>query len=157
MPTNTYTPLATYTVTGSVDTLVTFSSIPSGYKDLIIVFNVTATGDENLTPTINGSGSNFTWTQLTSAPSAGIGTNNSIGRVAGGNRTTGELQFFDYSATNKHKLFYVQTNVTGAFSEKRQLAARWAENTAINSIGLAVRTGIAFSVGATFALYGIAG
>ena len=153
MPTPTYTPLATYTVTGSSDAQVVFSSIPTTYRDLIIVFNGTASGDENLTPTFNGSGVDFTWVQMTTGPGSNAGTNNSIGRVAGGSRTIGMLQIFDYAQTDKHKTFFVQTNVTG--TERRQLVARWAQTTAINSVGLAIRTGITWSVGSTFALYGI--
>lgn len=153
MPTPTYTPLATYTVTGSADVQVVFSSIPNTYRDLVIVFNGTSSGDENLIPTFNGSGVDFTWIQMTTGISSNAGTNNSIGRVAGGSRTMGMLQIFDYAQTNKHKTFFVQTDV--ASQERRQIVARWAQTTAINSVGLAIRTGITWSVGSTFALYGI--
>lgn len=135
----------------SASTLVSFSGIPSNYRDLVIVFVGIGTGDENLTPIINGSSSDFSWVQMTSGPAGSTGTNNSIGRVAT-SQTLGVLQFFDYSQTNKHKSFFVETNVTG--SERRQLAARWAQTAAINTIGLSIRTGLSFTAGSTFSLYG---
>lgn len=132
-------------------TSVTFSGIPSNYRDLIIVFVGVGTGDENLTPIINGSSVDFVWVQMTSAPGTSTGTNNSIGRVAT-SQTMGMLQFFDYSQTNKHKTFLVETNVTG--SERRQLLARWSQSAAINTLGLSIRTGLSFTAGSTFSLYG---
>lgn len=144
------TALASVTLQAT-STSVTFSGIPSHYRDLVIVFVAVGTGDENLTPIINGSSSDFVWVQMTSAPITSIGTNNSIGRVAT-SQTMGMLQFFDYSQTNKHKTFLVETNVTG--SERRQLIARWSQSTAINTIGLSIRTGLSFTTGSTFSLYG---
>lgn len=151
MPTATYIALANLTLTGT-DAEVTFANIPNTYRDLVIIFQGTGAGDENLTPKINTSSSDFSWVQMTSAPGSSSGANNSIGRVST-DLTMGILQFFDYSATDKHKTFLVRTNVTG--SEARQLAARWAQTTAIDSISLAIRTGHNWNSGSTFALYGI--
>jgi len=145
------TALATVTLQQSTST-VTFSGIPNTYRDLIIVFVATGSGDENLTPIFNGSSSDFSWVQMTTGPAGNSGTNNSIGRIAGSNQTFGMMEIFDYAQTNKQKTFLVTTNVTG--SERRQLAARWAQTTAINSISLAIRTGYIWSSGSTFALFG---
>jgi len=152
MPKKTYTQINSVTLAAS-SASVTFSGIPQNYRDLVLVFVGTSSSDENLTPTINGSSSDFSWVQMTSAPTSNSGTNNSIGRVAGSSQTFGTLQFMDYSATDKHKTFLVRTNVTG--TEVRQLAARWAQTTAITSIGLAIRTGFTWNSGSTFTLYGI--
>lgn len=149
--TATYIALANVTLTGS-DSSVEFSSIPTTYRDLVIVFVATGSIDENLTFTINGSTSDFTNVQMTSAPASSSGSTNTIGRV-GTVQTMGKIEFFDYAQTNKHKSFLVRTNVTG--SDARQLAARWGQTTAINSIALGIRLGGSFLTGSTFALYGI--
>ena len=151
MPTPTYVALATVTLAGT-DSEIVFSSITATYRDLVIVSNCVGAGDENLTPKINGSSSNFSWVQMTSAPGSSSGSNNSIGRVST-SRNFLMLQFFDYSATDKHKTFLVRTEVSG--SEARQLAARWAQTTAINEISLGIRLGYNFAIGSTFSLYGI--
>lgn len=151
MPTPTYTPLATVTLASNA-TSVSFSNIPATYRDLVLIVNGTGTGDENLTPTINGSSSDFSWVQMTSAPGSSSGTNNSIGRFTP-DRNIVMIQYFDYAQTDKHKTFLVRTEVSG--SEVRQLAARWAQTTAITSVALAIRTGFSFTTGTTFGLYGI--
>jgi len=70
MPTNTYVALATQTL-GTAAASVTFSSIPSGYTDLIIVssqFYVSSGADRYATFQVgNGTvdtGSNYSWTYL---------------------------------------------------------------------------------------------
>lgn len=153
MATETYIPLATVTLTGN-DTQVLFSSIPNTYKDLVIVFDASATSGENMTPTINGSGTDFSWIQMQYAATSNTGTNNSIGSIGTG-RNLGILQFFDYSATDKHKSFTVKTSSNA--SDARLLACRWAQTAAINSIGLSIRLGYSWTTGSKFSLYGIHG
>lgn len=151
MPKKTYTQINSITL-AAASSSVTFSSIPQNFRDLVLIFVGSGTGDENLTPIINGSSLDFTWTQITTAPTSNSGTNNSIGRVAT-TQTMGILHFLDYSQTDKHKTFLVRTNIAG--TEARQLAARWAQTSAISSISLGIRTGFSFTVGSTFNLYGI--
>lgn len=141
----------------SNDSQVVFANIPSIYKDLMIVWQGYGTGDENLTPILNGSSSSFSWVQMTangSTLSSNAGTNNSIGRVGTVN-TAGFLHFIDYSATNKNKFFFVRTDLPS--SDMRVLAAKWASTAAINSIALSIRTGHSFTTGSIFTLYGIEG
>ena len=151
MPTPTYVHLATVTLTGN-DSQILFSSIPNTYRDLVIVFDVSATSGENLTPTLNGSGSNFSWVQLSYGDSSGAGTNNSIGAIYPGG-TIGRLEFLDYAQTNKHKTFFVTTS--GNTGDNRLLASRWASTNAINSIGLSIRLGHSWTMGSVFSLYGV--
>ena len=47
MPTATYIPLATLTLTGT-DTIIDFQNIPSTYKDLILVINGSVNANSNL-------------------------------------------------------------------------------------------------------------
>ena len=147
------TALATVNLSGS-DSEILFQNIPQDYKDLILVFVAVGSGDENLTPKINNSSSDFSWVQITTGGGNGSGTNNSIGRVST-SQTFGMLEFFDYSATDKKKNFLVTTNVTG--SERRILGASWGQTTAINSIGLSIRLGYSFNIGGYFSLWGVKG
>lgn len=153
MATETYIPLATVTLTAN-DTQVLFSSIPNTYKDLIIVFDASATSGENMTPTINGSSADFSWVQVNYSNSSNVGTNNSIGSIGTG-RNLGVLQFFDYSATDKQKMFTVKTSANA--SDVRILGCRWAQTAAISSIGLSIRLGYSWTTGSKFSLYGTHG
>jgi hypothetical protein len=62
-------------------------------------------------------------------------------------------QFFDYSATDKHKSALIRfgsgATLVGAY------ATRWADNSAVTSIELIGNTGN-FLAGSTLSLYGIA-
>jgi len=59
MPTPTYTPLATVTL-GSATSSVTFSSIPATYRDLILIFDGTRTGNNNVQYRFNSdTGTNY--------------------------------------------------------------------------------------------------
>jgi len=148
--TTAWVPLAEITLT-STDSEVVFGSIPNTYRDLVLVANCVGAADENMTPKFNGSSSDFSWVQMTTGPASSSGTNNSIGRIST-SRNYVMLQIFDYAQTDKHKTFLVRTEVSG--SEARQLAARWAQTTAINQVSLGIRLGANFAVGSTFALYG---
>jgi hypothetical protein len=119
---------------------------------LILVANCVGAADENMTPKFNGSSSDFSWVQMTTGPASSSGTNNSIGRIST-SRNYVMLQIFDYAQTDKHKTFLVRTEVSG--SEARQLAARWAQTTAINQVSLGIRLGANFQIGSTFSLYGV--
>ena len=152
MPTSTYVSLGTITLS-STDSEIVFSSIPATYRDLILVANCVGAADENMTPKFNNSSSDFSWVQMTSAPGSSSAANNSIGRIST-SRNYVMLQIFDYAQTDKHKTFLVRTEVSG--SEVRQLAARWAQTTAINEVSLGIRLGANFAIGSTFSLYGIA-
>lgn len=147
------TALATVTLSSS-DTEVLFQNIPQDYRDLMLIYVASGSGDENMTPKFNGSAADFSWVQMTTGGSGNAGTNNSIGRVANAS-SLGKLEIFDYSATDKHKAFTVTTNVTG--SERRVLAARWAQTTAISSLSVSIRTGYSFDTGGYFSLWGIEG
>ena len=155
MPTPTYIPLATTTLTGSA-TSVTFSNIPQSYRDLVLVINGKGSIDENATYTLNGSTTGFNWVRMAGDGSTTVSdsnTNNTIGRVGTGD-TTIIAQFIDYSATDKHKHFIINNNYPGA--EVRAIAARWASTSAITSIAMGIRLSGSYLTGTTMSLYGIA-
>ena len=161
MPTPTYTPLAEITLGSSV-TSVTFSSISGSYRDLILVFNGSASASENMRFRFNGSTSGYT-----AVEAAGSGSNTAAGTepatgagyvtinypsVSSG-QTVGVYQFMDYSVTDKHKTVLLRNNNSDWGTS--MVAARWANTAAVTSIQLYPNDGT-FNSGCTFALYGIA-
>jgi hypothetical protein len=165
MPTPTYVPLATYTVTGSADASVDFVSIPATYRDLILVIgNMTSTAANTLYVRLNGdTGSNYSYVFANgngSSPSSNSSSSTAAGLLAGaligipsGTNTTTVMQLMDYSATDKHKTSLARYN--NSAGEVAMVAARWANNTAVNSMTVRVAPSGSFNVGSTFSLYGI--
>jgi hypothetical protein len=164
MPTSTYTPLANVTL-ASASASVTFGSIPSSFRDLILVAN----GASNITDEFaylrfNGdTGSNYFWVQMgtnTSPPfSSSVGPTTSLRTSnfnASGNRVLTTVQIMDYSATDKHKTLLTRDNTQFSSSlGLRALALRWANTSAITSVQYFTPTG-SLSSGFTLSLYGIA-
>ena len=162
MPTPTYTPLATVTL-GADAASVTFSSIPATYRDLILILNGQSTAGEISFRLNADSGSNYSQVFMrgSSTTQSGASTFNKafpfINSVGNATRLVGQIQFMDYSATDKHKTNlsrtgYVQ-NSDSAFSTEAT-AIRWANTAAITTIAF-TSTG-SFASGSTFNLYGIA-
>jgi hypothetical protein len=159
MPTPTYTPLANLTL-GSAASSVTFSSISGAYRDLIVVFAGTRTGNNNVLVRVNSdTGSNYSYVGAMSNASTSFSsaaTSNQFVSTFAGLQTSAQLnviwQFMDYSATDKHKTVLTRFSQTG--SEVAMLAGRWANTAAITSIQVFAGNND-FGSGSTFALYGI--
>jgi hypothetical protein len=158
MPTNTYTPLATVTLTGT-DSEIVFASIPSTYRDLIVVMTPIGSGTANdsLYLKLNTSTADFSYVQMYGDGSGKGSNSGSGGRFTNYYNSTGRvynsvLQVMDYSATDKHKTYLSRFNAdnsgVGAF------AGRWAQTTAVNSLSIYPGAG-SFAIGSTFSLYGV--
>jgi hypothetical protein len=159
MPTATYKPLATVTLTSSASS-VTFSNIPATYRDLILIISGsnTSTSGEIRLRFNSDSGSNyprvFFLADSSNATISGADTQTGIG--VGTIRSSGTFisaQIMDYSATNKHKstlsrIGHNDLNFVGG------IAARWANTAAITSVACVLETGN-FASGSTLNLYGI--
>jgi hypothetical protein len=156
MPTPTYVSLATYTVTGSADASVEFSSIPATYRDLICVVVGTSNSDqrafyirfngaaaESNTSAVYAQGNGSTTTSFTDTGLYIISDDQQFSSI---------FQVMDYSATDKHKTVLIRNNNN---AQVWMGVGRWAQTTAVNSITLD-RSGFTWSVGTTFSLYGIA-
>lgn len=167
MPSSTYTPIATYTVTGA-DAEVVFSSIPATYRDLVLVFNGGSTVSvKNLWQTMN---SDTTIANYTNVQMSGTGTtfNSSVNAGAGAqvrtltsfgyleNNLNGNVivQIMDYSATDKHKTWL--SRASHAENGVTAIAGRYASNSAITSLTYTTNSNDNFVIGSTFSLYGIA-
>jgi len=162
--TDTYRPLATFTL-GSSANSVTFSSIPATYRDLVLVFNGKSTvgaGNDVLGIQINGdTGSNYTVVRMngngSSTDSATLSGATGGQALIGNNSSTLPnviYQFMDYSATDKHKTFLGRGNDSA--TNVSATASRWANTAALTSIRVFANSGSNYSVGSTFNLYGIA-
>lgn len=160
---NTYTPIATTTLSGASS--YTFSSIPTTYTDLILIgsINGVSTATDIWYRVGNGSvdtATNYSWTWL-SGNSAGanserasnssylyidgwgtIGTGNSIIKT--------QINNYAYTATYKTIL----TQRTDAAKEVNAQVGLWRSTSAINTIQLGLASGT-FNSGTVLTLYGI--
>jgi hypothetical protein len=164
MPTPTYTALANLTLTGT-DSEVVFTSIPSGYRDLILIIgNMTSTAANTLYCRVNGdTGSNYgymlalgTGSVTDSFGSTSTAAGLLLGAGAGipsGTGTTCVAQFLDYSATDKFKT--ALSRFSNSAGEASMQTSRWASTTAINSLTLRVSPSGSFQSGSTFSLFGV--
>jgi len=162
---NTYESIATNTISGSSTNSVTFSSIPSTYTDLVIVFQGTkiSAGGQSLIYQLNGdTGSNYSFTYL-----GGNGSTVSSGRVSNSTyaalgawvanlSTTGESDFLylmNYSNTTTYKTALCRSSAASSAIEAN--VGLWRSTAAINSVTLSIGSPAAFTAGSTFSLYGI--
>ena len=162
MPTPTYIPLATYTVAGSSDASVEFTSIPASYRDLILVldtksdasgcvhflrFNGVDSGAYNEVR-LSGNGS-ITYSDTTS------GTWHRT-NVYADVPTTGShvniIQIMDYSQTDRQKPTVMRSATASQGTDV--LIGRFGSTAAISSIRIFANVG-SYAIGSTFSLYGV--
>lgn len=172
MGTPTYQPIAEITL-GSATATVTFSNITQAYRDLVLVLSVRssrASANESLQMSVNSdtnAANYFGVRMFGSGSSAGSDTqgvlNNGwdVGFPPAASTSSSifgmsVINLLDYSATDKHKSGLVRWNsegTSGAYTLAQ--AMRWANNAAISSFVFNFPNGSNFTVGSTFALYGI--
>jgi hypothetical protein len=154
---------AKYTVLGNTtlataSSSVTFSSIPSGYKDLVLVLSVATTSGTTRADIQfnNDTGSNYSYVYMrgdgSASSSAATGeTKTYAGLVLNGGQGVFVSEIMDYSATNKHKTMLTRSNPSnyGVWA----FANRWANTSAINQIELL--SGATYPAGSTFRLLGV--
>lgn len=163
---STYTPIATTTL-GSATNLVTFSSIPSSYTDLIFVISCATATLQDMYFRINSdSGSNYSWTHLYGTGSAAGSTRQTNQTVAmadyygAPNLTLGTsnqiIQFMNYSNITTYKTMITRSN--RADSGTDATINLWRSTAAIDSVQfrMAPAASYNFLAGSTFTLYGIA-
>lgn len=161
--TPTYILLNQVTLAANTST-ISFSSIPSNYRDLRIV--ITGTLSTSVTPALryNGdSGNNYHY--VTMGGTAGAGAYSG----AGANVSTAILGWYtqvvqgrfiaigdimDYSATDKHKTMIARGSDNGVGVDAT--ASRWANTAAISTITVTGYDGAGvYAAGTTFYLYGL--
>jgi hypothetical protein len=164
MPTPTYTALANITL-GSTASSVSFSSIPSSFRDLVVIIKAgAATGSPNFQLSLNGdtTNANYSATQMSGSGSVVDGSAfltgqsrfiNYYGYLETDLHGTYVVNIMDYSATDKHKTYL--SRASHADNGVAAVASRWANTAAVTSV-LLTPEGQSFASGSTFALYGIA-
>ena len=161
-----YIPVATVTL-GSAASSVTFSNIPTIYRDLILVSMVGQTVNTGHQMRVNSdTGSNYSFAQMFmdgATPQSNSGTLtyftpfiNSNPSDNLGSPTLGITEFLDYAQTDKHKAMLCTSAAitTGASPMVARSAFRWANTAAITSILIYPVTST-IGAGSTFNLYGI--
>ena len=164
----TYEPIATYTLSSNQND-ITFSSIPSTYTDLVIVFNGKST---NAGSSTNGmrcrvnsdTGSNYSQTNLTgNGSSAGTSRDSSItyfeaGEIAQTDSTSPSLNIIhimNYANTTTFKTILCRVDTSTVLT--RAVVALWRSTSAITSVTLSRDFGTnQIKTGSTATLYGIA-
>lgn len=161
--TSTEVAIATTTLTGSG--LVTFSSIPSTYTDLRLVFtNIgSANGQATYLRFNSDSGTNYSYTDLYSNGTV-AGTVNNVNLTnipisyAGTSTTIPRLYTYDIfsyaGSTNKTSLITVSDNNNNSGFTAR-IVGLWRSTSAINSISLYLSGSGTYAAGTTATLYGI--
>jgi hypothetical protein len=158
---STYEPIATNTLATN-QTTVTFSSIPSTYTDLIIVFNGGCTVATTGRITYNGDTStNYSQTDLWTTTATNttrltsqtyitaIGRNSSSSTALNDNSI---IHIMNYSNSTTYKSLLMRQNQAASFVYLG--CGVWRSTAAINQISFATGGG-SFLAGCTFTLYGI--
>ena len=159
---STYTPIATYTASGTIGSY-TFSSIPSTYTDLVVILApIAAGGAADIYMTFNGdTASNYSASILYgSGSSAGNTTysnqNNIIidfyGSAISSEISNRVLQLQNYSNATTYKTAISRANRAGSGVDA--IFGMWRSTAAISSITFTLSS--SFASGSTFTLYGIA-
>ena len=161
--TATYEKIATNTVSGSSTTAVTFSSIPSTYTDLVMVFNGGEAVNAGITIRFNSdTGTNYSQTRIygngTSAASArrtstatvylddGVAFNTDAGS------SNGIMQIQNYSNTTTYKTWLQRAGWAG--NGTMAGVGLWRSTSAISTLSFHMSSSYIVA-GSTFTIYGI--
>lgn len=155
-----YTPIASQTLSSAAAT-VTFSSIPQNYTDLVLVSENknTANNFDEVGIQFNGdTSSNYSRTRFFgdgSSPSSGGSNNTNKGAIQINSTTEfgpviANIQ--NYSNSTTYKTVLSRGNAVGYVSI---YVSTWRNTNAITEITLLPDTGVNFSSGTIFTLYGI--
>lgn len=165
---NTYVKIASVTVTGATAASMEFTSIPSTYDDLLIVYSARTNRAAEVVDNIN-IGFNGTTTNLTARYLVGTGTAvvsstslNRFGGFATGASATAStfgntMVYIPNYAGSTNKSFSVDSvsETNGTTSYQIISAGLWSQTTAISSIAFTSNTSDSFVTNSTAVLYGI--
>ncbi len=165
MPTNTYTSLATITLT-SADSEVVFSSIPATYRDLILVVEASTTASGvTLDLRFNSdTGSNYSQVAMVgrnNGASAEVGTGTAItilGNTFGTTPFQSIIQIQDVNVAKHKSVLARASSYDTSLSSYlvKAVSGRWASTATITTISVSsLFNSRSFEVGSTFSLYGV--
>ena len=165
MSTNTYVALQTYTVPNNTTSTVSFTSIPSTYTDLILVFNgsMVSGGASSFHYTFNSdTGSNYSFTRIN-----GTGSSATSDRQTSQPAFTPDVNFYNnsinitqimnYANTTTYKTVLFRNSETYSSASIRQSVGLWRSTAAITSMTITTDnlSVCYFTSGSTFSIYGI--
>lgn len=158
MPTPTYVPLGNITLSNSASQ-ITFGSIPTSFKDLVLVIKgaFTGSGEGYFYLDFNGdTGANYNrvvmYANGSTASSATFA--NLIPITLRDSQSQHLSHIMDYSSTDKHKVVLTRNDTS---ADLFALVGRWANTAAINSVRIRAYAAYSLATGTTISLYGIAG
>ena len=142
---------------GGTDSDITFSSIPSTYRDLVLVVNGKTTAGVALYARFNSDSTSANYPRVGiagygSTAASFSGTEPGIQAAFLTTANTWILNVMDYSATDKQKT--VLSRLSQDTSEVNAIATRWANTAAITSVQF-ITASSTFAAGTTFSLYGV--
>ena len=159
---STYTPIATQTLSSAAAS-VTFSSIPQGYTDLVLVVNGSGSvGNDVRLQFNNDTGSNYSYTTLSGTGSSAISARASnetstpltyyggVSTTLGATNQIGYLMNYSNSTTFKSVLARANNASSGVDAN----VCLWRNTNAINTIRVFLPTAN-FQTGTTVSIYGI--
>jgi hypothetical protein len=156
---STMIPIATNTLSAATGS-VTFSSIPQGYTDLIVIFSGTG-GSVDIQYQFNGdTGTNYSVTRLSGNGSAAVSNRNSnyanieadYNAYANGTQTINICNIMNYSNATTYKTALFRS--TNASLGTDTGVGLWRNTAAITQV-LIKTNASTFSSGTSFTLYGI--
>jgi hypothetical protein len=162
----TYTPIATATVSGTSTNLVSFTSIPSTYTDLVCIVNSSKTAGSIVNIYIrynNDSGYNYSCTFMYGDGTSGLSgrqtTSNQIANMVGDQGTdlsTTIINTMNYANTTTYKTTLSRYNSNQTGDVVMAGVGLWQSTAAINRADILLSASNYFSAGSTMTLYGIA-
>lgn len=165
---STFTPIATTTLS-SATTSYTFSSIPSTYTDIILVYQTRASSQNVYIDVIcqvnSDTGTNYSHTYLSgngSTINSGRSTNqakmffDANGAPWNAYWGAGQAHFMNYANTSTYKTVISRSAQAGGTSGGVDAVVNlWRSTSAINSIKVYLNGAYDLDAGSTFTLYGI--
>lgn len=159
---STYEPIATQTL-GSAASSVTFSSIPSTYTDLVLVYSVKVSAAADLSIYFNGvTGTSYSTTYLSGTGAAAQSARSSNagatfldynGYPDGTNFNAAIYNIMNYSNTTTYKTILGRSN--NASTGVDAVVGLFRDTSAISSLTVDPVGASTLSIGSTFTLYGI--
>jgi len=154
----TYEPIATTNGTGSSG-VITFSSIPSTYTDLVVVSSMIGDANAAVRMRFNGdtTNSNYSYILFYGTASATGSTTETATQIYLGHANTSTpnasiVSLNNYSNTTTYKSVLSRGNQVNQFVS--EVTGLWRNTAAINSVTIAMDSGN-FTTGAMFTIYGI--
>lgn len=163
----TYTPIARQTLSTTASS-ITFSSIPSGYTDLVLVCQIQQVTDgEDVAIQVNSdTGTNYSRTYLCGDGStAHSGRDSSYASIRIDHHATPPtsssfsvniINFENYANTTTYKTILARSNSASTYAGTVGAVGLWRNTNAITSITVFCTTSSNMKTGSTFTLYGIA-